>query len=239
MLLMTARVLVTTNHGATIQARALLDSASSTSFISERLAKLLRIPHVRRAAQITGIGGVAGQTDMQSIVQFQVSPIWSIEKMFEVEAIVLPKVTCELPIRPIQIDQSWTHLKGIRFADPDFSTPGSIDILLGVDIFSSALLDGRRSGSAGSPVALETSFGWVMAGSIHDGQTGSHRPTHHIVVHHSTVLTTDELLRKFWEVEEVSPEVTPMSPEERIVLKHFHSNHQQDEAGRFMVPLPN
>ena len=58
-LLMTCRVLIMSPDGRTSQARALRDSASSTSFISERLAQHLHLRHRSRQAQITGIGGLS------------------------------------------------------------------------------------------------------------------------------------------------------------------------------------
>ena len=233
MLLMTSRVLVTKVHCVTAQARALLDSASSTSFISEHLAQHLRLPRSRRLAQIAGIGGMSDRSSTQAVVQFQISPLWSTDKIFEVEAVVLPKVTCDLPLHPVALDQKWHHLSGIRLADPDFDTPGKIDILLGVDIFSNVLLHGRRFGPTGSPTALETSLGWVLAGSI----CNSPRKTQ-IVVHHSTVLCADDLLRRFWELEETFTPSPARSPEEKSVMSHFHDAHRRDETGRFIVPLP-
>lgn len=48
----------------------------------------------------------------------------------------------------------------------------------------------------------------------------------------------DDLLRKFWEVEEAHLKPNPLSPEEMDVMSHFHRNYRQDGTGRFMVPLP-
>ncbi len=62
-------------------------------------------------------------------------------------AIVSPMVTCDLPISPVSFDLSWKHLSDIPLADPDFASPGRIDILLGVEV---VLLDGRRRGPPGS-----------------------------------------------------------------------------------------
>ena len=74
-LLMTCRVLIMSPEGLTTQARALLDSASSTSFVSERLAQHLHLTRHRRQAQIAGIGGLAHQTFGQSVVRFAVAPV--------------------------------------------------------------------------------------------------------------------------------------------------------------------
>ena len=57
-LLMTACVLISSPRSASIQARALLDSASSSSFISEHLTQYLRLPRSKHFPQITGIGGI-------------------------------------------------------------------------------------------------------------------------------------------------------------------------------------
>ena len=43
-LLMICRVLVHGPNGSSVESRALLDSASSASFVSERLAQSLRLP---------------------------------------------------------------------------------------------------------------------------------------------------------------------------------------------------
>ena len=63
---------------------------------------------------------------------------------------------------------------------------------------------GRRSGPPGSPIAFETMFGWVLA-----GRTNSHTSIClSIATHHVSVTSTDDLLRKFWEIEE-SPKASP------------------------------
>ncbi len=62
----------------------------------------------------------------------------------EVNAIVVPRVTRDLPVQPVQLNSSWN---GLYLSDPDFG------ILLGVDVYASAMLQGRRSGQPGTPVA--------------------------------------------------------------------------------------
>ena len=235
---MTCQVQVITPQGLTTHARALLDCASSVSFISEHLVQHLRLPRLRQAAQISGIAGMSAHSNTQSVVQFQVSPVWSTDAVVQVEAIVLSKVTCDLPINPVQMDQAWHHLTKLRLADPDFGVPSKIDILLGIDVFTSVLLQGRRQGPVGSPSAFETSLGWVLAGPITDDHSSTPVPVYHIVAHHSAVLGIDELIQKFWEIEQPSCEQQPLSPEEKIVMDHFNHHHQRDDTGRFIVPLP-
>ena len=87
--------------GYTTQVRALLDSASSASFNSEHLGQYLRLPRHRRQVQITGVGGFTHQCIWQSVVHFNVAPLSSIQKVFEVEAIVLLQVMFDLPLCPV------------------------------------------------------------------------------------------------------------------------------------------
>ena len=229
-LLMTCRILVSSPDGVTTQARAMLDSASSSSFISKRLAQHLHLPHSRRLVQIDGIGGISHH----SIAQFKIAPIVRDGGgPMEVEAIVLPKVTSDLPLHSVPYDSNWRHLSGILLADPDFGTPGSVDVLLGVDVFVSVLLHGRRLGPPGSPVALETRFGWVLAGGVKSNQ-----PPTHVTSNHASVLTGDDLLRKFWEIEELRTGPPTLTLEEKSVMSHFENTHSRDGAGRFVVPLP-
>ena len=85
----------------------------------------------------------------------------------------------------------------------------------------------------GSPSAFETSFGWVIAGAIRSGQLSMQ-----LVSHHTSVLTGDDLLRKFWEIEELNTTCPILSAEEQSVVTHFHCMHRRDERGRFIIPLP-
>ena len=232
-LLMTSHVLVVAPDGSTTRARALLDSASSTSFISEHLAQHMRLHRRREFAQIAGIGGVSQPSLSQSVVRLGVTHPTCVEQVIDVDAVVLPRVTSDLPLCPIPFDSNWRHLSGLRLADPDFGSPGSIDLLLGADVFSTVVLHGRRLGPTGSPSAFETRFGWVLTGAV-DGQS----PQHHVVSYHASVLTGDDLLRRFWEVEERGSGSPSLSHEERSVVDHFRDTHQRDQAGRFVVQLP-
>jgi len=56
-------------------------------------------------------------------------------KKIEVTAVIVLKVTCDLPTAPIAFVQTWSHLNDITLTDPGFGQPGRIDVLLGADIF--------------------------------------------------------------------------------------------------------
>ena len=232
-LLMTCKLLIEAPNGSLVEARGILDSASSASFVSERIVQSLGINRSSCNATISGIAGLIHKSSTQSVATFNISPIHSPNQRINVSAIVVPRVTRDLPVSPISFNTKWSYLSAIQLADPTFGLPGRVDILLGVDIFSNVLLQGRRFGPSDSPVAFETLFGWVLA-----GRTGPQEISHEVVSHHIAVVTGDDLLRKFWEIEKSEISNTVLSLEEKLVLQHYKSNHYRTESGAFVVPLP-
>ena len=161
-LLMTCRVKVIAPDGTVTQARALLDSAASTSLISERLAKQLRLARRSCNFKINGVAGI--NVHPNGLVKFKVAGVRGRERPMEVEASVLPKVTADLPTSPVTPVTKWKHLSGLEFADPDYGTPARVDLLLGGKVFSKVVLHGRWLGPTGAPSAFKTRFGWVLNG---------------------------------------------------------------------------
>ena len=101
---------------------------------------------------------------------------------------------CDIPHDHIPFDSSWDHLSDLELADPELGTPGRINVLLGVYVFVEVLLHSRRVGQPNSPIAIETTFGWIIAGATDTQNTE--------VVSCHTIPTSDYILKTFWEVEE-------------------------------------
>ena len=155
--------------GSTTKVRALLDSASSTSFITESLAQRLNLWRRRHSMKVSGIDGSATRLSSHRMVDLSI--VNDHEKTLAVEAVVLSEVTTNLPSRPVPFSRKWKHLSNIRLVDPDFGTPGSVDLLVSADIFSRTMLHNQWFGPLGSPSAFKTCFGWVLVG---DTNTSSH-----------------------------------------------------------------
>ena len=73
-------------------------------------------------------------------------------------------------------------------ADPEFGKPRKIDILLGVETLVDLMLHGRRRGRRSSPTAIETTFGWVLAGNLNIEGSDA------VASHHVSMLMGDDLL---------------------------------------------
>ena len=142
-------------------------------------------------------------------------------------------MTCDLPVIPVTPQLSWNDISDIPLADPDYG-PGRINQLLGVDIFIASLLHGWRVGPrVGSPTAFETKFGWVPAGLVES----QGRPPQ-VATHHASLISGDDLRRKFWEIEESPGNNIDLPPEERAAVSHLKENHCHNKDGQFIVPLP-
>ena len=71
-----------------------------------------------------------------------------------------------IPSEPISLKPEWNRLLGLSLADPDFGKSGHIDLILESTIFDLVVFYRRRSGPHGAPSEYNTSFGWVLAGSV-------------------------------------------------------------------------
>ena len=72
-LLMTCQVLVRAPDGSKVKVRALLDSASSSSFVSERLVRNLCIPRSRYKITVSGVAGLTSPSPLRLQSRFHPS----------------------------------------------------------------------------------------------------------------------------------------------------------------------
>ena len=63
----------------------------------------------------------------------------------------------------------------------------------------------------------------MLAGGVGTG----HSTANHVISNHVSILIGDDLLRKFWEIED-GPRQDPMmfTPQEKLVLKQFLSTYK-------------
>ena len=69
-LLMTCNVLVHAPDGSSVGARALIDNASTSSFVSERLTQSLKLPRSHQNICVSGIAGSLHSSSARSVAQF-------------------------------------------------------------------------------------------------------------------------------------------------------------------------
>ena len=111
--------------------RALLDLTSFTSFVTDCLAQRFQLRHQYRHMHISGITGHSGS---RGTVNFKVSPRSCRAEVMAVEALFLPKVTTNVPSTSVSFYNNWKHFSNIQLADPDFGTPGNINLIPGANV---------------------------------------------------------------------------------------------------------
>lgn len=95
-----------------------------------------------------------------------------------------PRVpTRRLPAREIR-DFVWPEVNGMNLANPTFSIPGRIDILLGAELFGEIIDAGLMRGP-GNVVAQNTQLGWILSGGTN--------PSFNVSQHHNTLHITRQV----------------------------------------------
>lgn len=229
-LLSTAKIEILDAWGNYQSIRILVDGGSQANIISQRCIQKLGLHTSRISLSIFGLGQTSSSTS--SGVVCTIRPLGKTFPSFTLDAVVLPKICNPMPNCTIPLGD-WQHVSNLKLADPQFNIPGEIDMLIGADIFSKILRDGKISGHRNEPTAINTSFGWILMGQVSCALTKSAVNTFMTMIDSSLDFT----LKRFWELEELPP-TNSMSPEDILCEQYFVENHSRDSTGRYTVSLP-
>ncbi|XP_041451899.1 uncharacterized protein LOC121405318 [Drosophila obscura] len=219
--------------GTNFRARALIDSGSEATFITERLFNIIKPPFEAIQAQVAGLNQTVA-AKAQRRCHFMIGAASRPGLKIETMAYVLPQLAGNLPSYPIP-QHFLDKLPNLPLADPSFHRSSQIDVLLGADILPSILLSGFRSDICGSLLGQETIFGWVLSGPVSADSTRT-------VSAFTTKLSLDsnvrleKLLTKFWEVEDLPGK--PTSESDSVCEENFRKTTKRAPDGRYIVTLP-
>ncbi|XP_060665680.1 uncharacterized protein LOC132797951 [Drosophila nasuta] len=200
--------------GTTYTARALIDSGSEATFISERLFQRIKLPFQSVRAQH-----------------------WfsdEAEAPYRDFGIHNPTVGRQTALLRYAAN-FLKDLPAIELADPHFYKSAQIDILIGADILPSVILSGSRPNICGSLLGQETVFGLILTGPVSQSMSTT-------VSAFSTrvALQADEqldsLLSKFWEVEDIPAKLIKES--DFVCEENFVKTTSRSKCGRYRVTLP-
>ena len=210
-------------------ARALIDSGSEGTFISDRLFRLLELPSRSISAKISGLnnGVSASCTKVCSLV---LSSRFNSGFRLQADAYVIPKVTGKLPSSSISAAH-FANLPDVQLADSDFFTRSDIDLLIGSDLAPAIMLNGVRHNICGSLLGQETVFGWILSGPV--VQISSFSTS----IALGDEDTLDKSISRFWEVEEL-PKSPVQSEADKFCEQYFRQTTRRDSDGRYVVSLP-
>lgn len=228
-LLATALVRVTASNGERYTLRALIDQGSQASFITTSAVQKLGLKKVPIYSKVTGVNSTMS-TVSKGLVEFQLCSHFHDTPVTKVKAHILKSISSILPRKEVNIQLGPT-MKGIIFADPNFMQPSSFDILLGAEIYAQIILDGLKRD--GSVIAQNSQLGWLISGEV-SGNNTEH--TNVLLMHNQ--LEIDNLVRRFWESEELYTETRSRTASETECEKIFEETHSRTSSGRYQVSLP-
>jgi hypothetical protein len=110
---------------------------------------------------------------------------------------------------------SWKIPKDIKFADEQFDQPGSIDLLVGADLFYEILRLGKRTRPDNFPVLQDTVLCWTLSGRT--PAVTQNNPQHSFLLREENSL--EHNLYRFWGVEPV--EQSTMTAKQQASEEHF------------------
>ena len=233
MLLPTATIRIRDNNGYYHQARALIDSGSEATFISDEFSRRLGLQRSSYTCRIAGITGAAAGHAL-GWVSLTGRPSHTDGAGIDVWAIVLGTLTRELPTAPIpeQVVRRITESR-IPLADEEFWKARPTDILLGAEVFGD-ITDTRRIDLGQSlPTALGSIFGFMLMGQVHERRC-TDRSAYMTACPAADISGT---LEKFWQTEELPTEAAE-NPDDTRCERQFRATTVREPNGRYVVRLP-
>lgn len=212
------------NNGKKI-IRCLIDSGSQNNLITVDCCKLLNLHIISLTnSYVKGVGlssrPIHGYVDVE--IQSRVDP----KLKYRIQALVVDCITDKLPSQFIE-NCDMRYLDNLPLADLTWNIPGNVDLVLGAQLFPYIYLGEKVDSGSKAPTAISTAFGYVLLGGGQNITTSTS----------FTALALDEVLHKFWELEEL-PLKRHLSPEDTVCENIYTTSVTRDVEGRYCVALP-
>jgi hypothetical protein len=220
--------------------RCLVDTGSQISLITSKLAKNLKLDTTSTSVQVSGLGEKdAGQCTEKVLVQLR--PHFKSAFKLKVELVVMNNLSKLLTVPNKSLEPLPQKLtENFLLADPAYQEPSDVDIILGVDAIPYIMEP--MSVSKNGIFLQETKFGYIISGNAvpvvkcMQSNNNVNASVNVSVMSSSEVNSTDFLIQRFWQQEELTnPE---RSVEAEICEESFINNTERCSDGRYMVRLP-
>lgn len=173
-LLSTALIQVTDHSGQKHKVRALLDSGSTSSFLTQSLCDKLNLPTSSASTTVEGLNNQSSRLTKRCNVR--ISSLFN-DYSENVACYIVPRITQMLPTS--RVDHTTLDIPShITLADPTFHIPAPVEMLLGADIFWTILDSQNISLGKNKPILSKTKLGFLISGPVKI-QNSSHLNTVH------------------------------------------------------------
>ncbi|KAJ8038757.1 hypothetical protein HOLleu_16272 [Holothuria leucospilota] len=224
------------NNGRRIKVNALLDDASTSTFVNADVAAELGL---RGKLEKTQVHVLNDQIETFETMPVEVG-LESLERQVDVNirARTTERVTGDL----LTVDwntmaSKMEHLKGIKF--PKFSKRVTVDLLIGLDQIDLHYSMRDVCGKPGEPVARLARLGWTCIGCpVKEKDAKSHTNfMRTYFTHHNDVMAElNSTMRQFWETETLgtTPKALKLNSKEQAVIAKVKSTLVY-KNGRYQV----
>ena len=236
-LLQTARVYAV-NGSTSIPVRILFDTGSQRSYVTNDVARRLRLTPVKRETlNLNTFGTNKSKRQSCELYKFNIK---NQRESIEMKAINFP-TTCS-PVNAEVRAENYKHLKGLELADFDPNSNGdkTIDILIGADFYWE-FVTGEVVQASNGPVTVSSKLGWLLSGPCPKSSTDDCAINNLILagecIDNSRMQTDrdDELvnvLKRFWETENIGIKSNEFeNPNEEEFLPDIRFTGERYEIG--------
>ncbi|KAJ3654815.1 hypothetical protein Zmor_013974 [Zophobas morio] len=233
-LLATARIIVVDSRGKYRAFRALLDTASEATFVTERCAKVLGLPQTNAVVPIQGLNQMSSSST-SGVLKCELRSHLVRNFSLKAEMVVVPQICGDVPTRAVSQDRlrQFRHIRNLKLADPEFGKPQQVDVLLGADVYGQIVTSGFRKGGLEKPSALNTVFGWVLIGGVKRNKQQTAVRSFCTSIDNSV----DAALKRFRQREQV-PQRSMVAPQDAWCEEKVTSSIACDIQGSYRVQLP-
>ncbi|XP_077283278.1 uncharacterized protein LOC143909244 [Arctopsyche grandis] len=202
--------------------------------MSEDLRRRLALKSKKMDVNLLGVGLNRTSISYGAVVRI-LSRLPNLSAGMDIDCAIMSDITHQLPSRNVSEIRSHLPLH-LPLADPSFDSPGTVDTVMGSDIYHAILRNGRRTISIpsrgdrqGSITMLNTAYGWILYGSIAAPASSNNA--------RSCNLSLMRSIRAFWELEEPHPSKVGLDEGHPAEQSFIHGT-TRDSSGRFTVRLP-
>lgn len=223
------------NGNKSMQVNALLDDASTKTYINTAVVESLGITGVKQQVVVNVLNNRT-ETFQTMPVDVELQSVDG-NTTTRLTAFTTDKVTGNMNVvNWNKHSQKWKHLQGIKF--PQVGARPLVDILIGMDHADLHFSYKDVRGNPGDPIARLTSLGWTCIGNPDSTTTQETECSHFIRTFH--IKHDDNLsdvLRNFWEVEEVKSQPAQIKTEDKKAIDTVMNSLSYDSY-KYQVSIP-
>ena len=208
---------------------ALLDTGSTNTFITERLASKLSLQGKYVPCRLSTLGSKLNL--MTEHVTFDVSPL-NDDVTFNVRNVcVIPDIPADVPAYGISLDD-YSHFAGLPLSPV---TNAKVDLLIGQDQpdLLVPLEICRSLNKAGQPYATRTKLGWALQGPV-DENIGSNAC---MTNSHIQLEQLNQRVENLWNIDNENESILSWSGEDQRVYDMWQVKTELND-NRYTVPIP-